>query len=307
MEKDTRSSIHFMQQTQLFDLENKIIAALTDSRSESWFPHLTFDLMQNGLQKLYDEMEFTEADYGTTRVILKDVNAERVFEGAIFTRNDLGEIKNETFVEILPAGISNQYKESGVNFYSREELGINTEITDCLRDAFEIIRHVPSLFSTVRHLVKSIHLIKPEDNEYDVSFSEPHIPFSIFVSVPQKNNPINNLRVAEAIVHEAMHLQLTLIEDIIQLIINSNLKFYSPWKSEYRTAGGVLHALYVFRVLYSFWDEVIKHDFLILLENNYLNNRRNLIIEQILEIEHFSESKVLTHLGEDFVAKMLFY
>lgn len=303
MEKDIRSFIHFMQQTVPFDLKDRITAALTDSRSELWLPHLTYDLMQNGLQKLYDETEIAEADYGTAAVILKDANAQRLIEGAIFTRNDLGEIKNETFIEMLPANIIEEYKESGVNFYTREELRINNEITNCLRDAFEIIRHVPSLFSTVRHLVKSIHLIKPEDNEYDVSFSEPHIPFSVFVSIPQRNDSITVLRVTEAITHEAMHLQLTFIEKIVPLVIESGNFYFSPWKSEFRNIVGILHALYVFRVIYNFNGQLAR-----CLSSEkckwYLTERQNLISQEVTKVNKMDLFPDLTQIGKAFVSRL---
>lgn len=303
MEKDTLSFIHSMQQIVPFDLRDRIIAALTDSESELWFPHLTYDLMQNGLQKLYEETEITESDYGTARVILKDSNAERDFEGSIFTRNDLGEIKNETFVEMLPANIIEVYKESGVDFYTREELRINSKITDCLRDAFEIIRHVPSLFSTVRYLVKSIHLIKPEDDEYDVSFSEPHIPFSIFVSIPQRNDSINVLRVAEAITHESMHLQLTFIEKIVPLGMESGNLYFSPWKSEFRNVVGILHALYVFRVIYDF-NKKSANCLHSKKYKSYLSKRQNLISQEIAKVNEIDLFPDLTELGKAFVNRL---
>jgi HEXXH motif-containing protein len=291
-----------MQQTMPFDLENRIITALTDSESELWFPHLTYDLMRVGLQRIYDKTNITEEEYATVRVIQKDADAKRVFEGSVFTRIDQGEIKNETFVEMLPASIKEQYKDSGVDFYTREELRINNEIKDCLRHAFEIIRCISSLFSSVRYLVKSIHLIKPEDDEYDISFSEPYIPFTIFVSVPQKNNLINALRVAEAIIHEAMHLQLTLIEDIIPLVISSSEKVYSPWKSEYRTLGGIIHALYVFRNIDLFFEALARClPNSIKSEEKYISSRRTTIHFEIEQIQSLNNHISLTYIGKQFV------
>jgi HEXXH motif-containing protein len=287
------------------DLKERIIIALTDHDSELWFPHLTHDLMQTGLQKLYEESGLTEENYGTARVILKDADAQRVFERSVFTRASLGEIRNETFVEMLPANIIEQYKESGVDFYTREELRINTEIMDCLRDAFEIIRYLSSLFSSVRYLVKSIHLIKPEDDEYDVSFSEPHIPFSIFVSIPKKNTSINALRVAEAIVHEAMHLQLTLIESITILVVSGSQVVYSPWKNDYRTPQGVIHALYVFRVIIYYFKEIIENDSLVLETREYVKERSEEISSQINEIHNFQSCPNLTYLGQVFTKKLM--
>lgn len=270
-----------------------------------WFPHLTYDLVQSGLQKLYNETEITEAKYGTARVMLKDANAAQLIEEVIFTRNDFEETKNETIVERLPATIIQLYKESGVDFYTKKELSSNTEITDCLRQSFQTIRYIPSLFTTVHYLVKSIHLIEPENNEYDVSFSEPHVPFSIFVSVPRKNGVINTLRVAEAIVHEAMHLQLTLIETIIPLVTTYEKKFYSPWKTEYRSVSGVLHALFVFKVLQAFFLKLLNFYLFSPEPKNYLYERLSLIARQIDQIKEFANCSALTSQGKILAQRCL--
>lgn len=300
-----------MPETVPINLEGRITDALTNSRSELWFPHLTDDLTRIGWQRLYEKTGITQSNYGTGRVILKDADASRNIAYTLMIPNQKGEIKDEISVEILPVDIAKQYEEFGVNFYAAEKFFeknlINNEVLDCIKDAFNTIRQVPSLFTTILNLVKSIHLIKPESDEYDVSFSEPHIPFSIFVSVPQKNTPINTLRVVEAIVHEAMHLQLTLIESISQLVISSPEKFYSPWRAENRTADGVLHALYVFQVLRSFYLKLLNCHLLSTKERHFLNERRILIANQISDIEDFVNCASLTSFGKSLTHRLFTY
>jgi HEXXH motif-containing protein len=58
------------------------------------------------------------------------------------------------------------------------------------------------------------------------------------------------LRLAESIIHEAMHLQLTFIESHVRLIKSTGATAYSPWKRSGRPAGGLLHGLYVFAVIH---------------------------------------------------------
>ncbi len=111
-EKDIRLFIHSMPHTLPSDLKERIIIALTDHDSELWFPHLTYDLMQTGLQKLYEETGITQENYGTARVILKDADAERVFERSVFTVDCLEDIKNKSFIEMLPASFIEEYKKS---------------------------------------------------------------------------------------------------------------------------------------------------------------------------------------------------
>lgn len=305
MANATRSFIHFMQPAVPINFKERVTHALTKPASELWFPELTYDLMRSGVNKLYKEIGITEAEYGTARVIYKNPDVQRFRQGAIYTFNERGEIRNESFVEMLPSEIAAEYKKQNVTFYDDIELLLNNEIGQCLRDAFEIIRYVPTLFTSVRQLVKSIHLIKPEDDDNDVSFSEPHIPFSIFVSVPQKNNSINALRVSEAIIHEAMHLQLTLIENIVPLIVAGEELVYSPWKDEYRTPQGVLHAVYVFKVLQLFLVKIAHVKKIVPAVKNHADKRINLITQQLVEVKRFEDSISLTDTATYFT-KLLF-
>jgi HEXXH motif-containing protein len=154
-------------------------------------------------------------------------------------------------------------------------------------------------------LVKSIHLINADD-DYDVSFSEPDIPFTIFISVPHFRGTISVLRITEALVHEAMHLQLTLVERIVDLIKPSASRYFSPWRGEYRSAQGVLHALYVFRVIDRLFEELSVHCFSSCPEGlNHMHYRRCEVSEQIQDVKTFSDCRDLTELGANFVKQLL--
>ncbi len=298
-----------MPQTSLIDLNYKITAALTADDFCLWFPQLTSDLARAEWQNLNAKNGIREENYGTARVILNDSSIPRNIAHTLLLGNQAKEVKNIISVELLPISIADQYKNTGVVFYNLEELlssdDIHNEILDCLTDAINIIRQVPSLFTTVVHLVKSIHLIKPESDDYDISFSEPSIPFSIFVSAIRREDEINALRIAEAIIHEAMHLQLTLIEKVTPLVFNTGNNYYSPWRTEHRTAGGVLHALYVFRVIEIFFRELLERNFVCLQSANYLTKRRWEINIQINKIQSFSDCRELTQLGKIFVQNLI--
>jgi HEXXH motif-containing protein len=69
------------------------------------------------------------------------------------------------------------------------------------------------------------------------------------VSVPDTDEAYAVPRLAESIIHEAMHLQLTLIESIVPLINSTTQTAFSPWKQSERPVQGLLHALYVFAVI----------------------------------------------------------
>lgn len=297
-----------MRQPVSLNLEEKVAAALTDPESELWFPHLTYDLAQMGWRKLKDDIGLDRLNYSTARVFTKNPNVIPEITSHILFRDSEDSVRDLVLIEELPEAIARYYKNTGVVFYEPEEIypveSVNSEIINCLCAAFDVIKQAPALWRTVVDLIRVIQIIKPESDDYDVSFSVPHIPFSIFVSVPQTNNPINSLRVAEALVHEAMHLQLTLIENIIPLVSGNDKKFYSPWKEEFRNSQGVLHAIYVFRVIEQFFAE-LPEQYLGMPEIGLHVTARKLEIHpQIDSVKKFAEQGDLTSIGKTFARNL---
>jgi HEXXH motif-containing protein len=233
------------------DLAERIKASLRNPNGEVWFPELTTDLAARAWDSLHRDIGLTTDSYGTERVLSRSSSAPREFITSLKTCPSACETAPTIGIEALTPESAIKYQEQGATFYTRDEI-LHTTILSCLEDALAIINQVPSLMRTVAALVRSLHVIKPEDADYDVSFSEPHVPFSIFVSVPEKRIANDALRIAEAIVHEAMHLQLTLIEDVSPLVNSSDGRYYSPWRGEDRNAGSIVHASYVFHVIQRF-------------------------------------------------------
>ena len=164
--------------------------------------------------------------------------------------------RREIMIEFLSEEWIGKYQDIGLTFYTPDEL-IRSTILECLEDAVDVLAQVPTLQKTVATLVRTCHILKPEDDAYDVSHSDPLVPFSVCVSVPRKRRLADSLRVAESLVHEAMHLQLTLIERLEPLVRASSQTYFSPWKDTHRSPQGILHALYVFRVLDSFFERLL--------------------------------------------------
>ncbi len=127
--------------------------------------------------------------------------------------------------------------------------GASQEALELIQASTDLIANVGGLCEAIGTVVKSIHLLVAE-REHDISYSSPAIPFSIFVSVPRADERNAVVRLAEAIIHEAMHLQLTLIEAVFPLISGRATTTFSPWKLEDRPIRGVLHGLYVFGVIF---------------------------------------------------------
>jgi HEXXH motif-containing protein len=71
--------------------------------------------------------------------------------------------------------------------------------------------------------------------------------------VPGRRSEVSALRATENVVHEAMHLQLTVFEQARPLIADKTMQMASPWREEPRHLRGVLHGLYVFRCISAFF------------------------------------------------------
>ncbi len=151
---------------------------------------------------------------------------------------------------MLPADIARQFVGNDVQFLEAHKV-VGT-VAAQLEEALNLLNLVPTVWPTVCMLVRSLHIIDPGGDETDVSFSDPTVPFSVFVSVPRVWSEEAALRVAEAILHEAMHLHLTLVDRVIPLVVPQQLMYYSPWRDEERDSEGMLQALYVFGVIRSF-------------------------------------------------------
>ena len=199
-------------------------------------------------------------------------------------------------IEFLTGDCIGQYQQLGLAFYTPNELA-NSTILECLHDAIDVLAQVPTLQKTVATLVRACHILKPEDDDYDVGHSDPNIPFSVFVSVPQKRGSTDALRVAESLVHEAMHLQLTLIERLQPLVLTSDQTYFSPWKGTLRSPRGILHGLYVFRVLDQFFERLLTLPGWSLINIGHMQRRRCEIAQQIRDVKTFQDCPVLTELG----------
>ena len=276
------------------DLAERIKTSLSHPSGDPWYPELTMDLAATAWDALQRDIGLTPDNYGTERVLSHNLSAPRKVVASLSTSSlaDTATI----WLEALTQKWILHYRRKGVNFHSRTEI-LNTSILPCTKDALAIINQIPSLMETVSALVRCLHLIKPQYIEYDISFSEPHIPLSIFVSVPERRTTNDALRVAEAIVHEAMHLQLSLIEHVSCLVDSTNTRYFSPWRTEYRDAGGILHGLYVFYVIHSFLGRFASIGAYPMNWLQHIRRRQREIGTQINQVRAFQDCSDLTAIG----------
>ncbi len=285
------------------DLLQNIRAVLKNRSTPLWFPDLAAPLTARRWRTLYQQTAIIKNDYGTSRVRAGNAGAPRHIVDRLSVSPRGEDTASVILIETLPENDLRKYQEMGLTFYSRAELTTSTTF-GCLQDAIRILAQVPTLQKTVGSLVRVCHILKPEDDDYDVSHSDPYVPFSIFVSVPQKRKANCELRIAESIVHEAMHLQLTLLEQVLPLICPSDEAYFSPWKGEFRSPQGILHALYVFRVIDQFLEQLLTLSIWPSESIDYMRNRRIKIEQQIRGIEAFVGCPTLTTAGICFVRRL---
>lgn len=269
------------------ELKTLILQYLSDADSLPWFPGLGQRLAKEKWISLEKQTGLNKDNY-STEACLKSKKIADLFPLA-------HALQNQIPVFPVPLELALRDKKNNISSYSLDELQ-SLPVLECIDDAFEWFKIENSIIDTIIALVRNIHLLKLEDNEYDVSYSLPNIPFSIFVSIPSKRLIDDSLRIAEAILHETMHLQLTLIEEIIPLVKKSSHKYFSPWKNEYRNPGGIIHAIYVFRTIREFYKKILMTD-IHQSHLKFLIRRKEEIESQLISLSNFGMSDALTKQG----------
>jgi hypothetical protein len=286
------------------ELAARVRETLRDTSAPLWIPELTLEFVDTAWRKLGRDLGITRASYGTTRVLCQDPGEERRVPASLDVSSLDRAGHTSISVEVLPEAVALRCAGRGVRFFATEEV-LKPCVAGCVMEALGILGSVPTLLPTVCALVRALHLIDPADDEVDVSFSDPTLPFSAFISVPGPGAVARVLRVAEALLHEAMHLQLTLVETVVPLITPSELEYFSPWRNEYRTAQGVLHALYVFQVIDAFLSATRFEGSEFVQSEVHARKRRATIAQQVQASHKFRECRDLTPDGVAFVARLL--
>ncbi len=265
-----------------------------------WEGEVTEALVQNKWLELRNQGLKNQYEYSTTRFV-------NDFSVPLETKVQITEGNHDKaiFLETISLdSFQNFYEEHGLVPLSNLEI----ETTDALRKiqcAMGFIDLVSPAHFSIINLVRAIQVLKQESEEFDLSYSHPHIPFTIFVSVCKDDSAISNLRVAESILHEAMHLKLTLIEEVVPLtFVDSEILFYSPWRDQQRPVKGVIHGLFVFKAIEEFYITLLKNPMLFE-SKEYLSERVTQIQNEIKLIEGFEASPGLTVAGANLVISLL--
>ncbi len=288
------------------NIHNSIFSTIENPNSSVWFPTLTKQLVSNGWKTVYQKYRIQENNY-STETMLHGRISDSITATACLSPTTQNSTKPLQSISIypIPEEIVAMYSYSGAKPYLFEMLQ-NSTVLQCLQESLDILAAIPTVYETVSNLVTCLHIFQPEDDDFDISYSLPNIPFSIFVSVPSKRMKNDVLRVAEAILHEAMHLQLTLIEQCVPMIIETDESYFSPWKNEQRHPRGVLHAIYVFCVIKQFFELLIKQD-ISTSSIQFLNERCDVISNQLTEINDFRNCLYFTDAGKALIDRFFRY
>ena len=206
-------------------------------------------------------------------------------------------------VEVLPEEVADVWRTRELQFATDSEIA-GMGFLAVLTKSLDLIRLAAPLLGTVAGICRSLHVLLAPDRDFDVSFSDPCLPFSVFVSCPPVGDRDRAERLAENLVHEALHLQLSLVETVEPLVIDlpEEEPVFSPWKGEGRTVRGLLHAVYVFGNLRCFWKCIAAR---VSGSSSFASRRIETIEYEMAQALHLAESRSLTPAGRKLAASFL--
>ena len=266
-----------------------------------WFDNLAPLLAQKRWSRFEAECGIDKSNYATARVLEGSPAVECNVIG--YLQGPIADTQQPIMVECLRSNLTQRYREMGLEFYSADEI-VGLNLLHMLDRAIKIIAGVQGAAIAVSAVLSAVHILKSKSPDYDVSYSEPALPFSIFVGIDPRVPFNRDLRLAESILHECMHLQLTLIEESISLIAFNNEHHLSPWRQTLRPTYGVLHALYVFRVIQDFFGAALSGLNLSDNERRHIRHRLREIDSEVEQMGNLSASQDLTCAGRALVARL---
>ena len=278
---------------------SQVRAAIQSRNEPLWFPSLAQPLAAYAWNSLERATGLTFESYSTTRLVHGNPTLKRHTVARCRPASERDNAKSIP-VEVISADVVGYITDSEVQLMSVSSLRSKTHRID---EALSILDEVATIWPTVSRLVRALHVIDPGDDSIDVSFSDPYVPFTIFVSIPSSESEGGPLRLAEAILHEAMHLHLTLMARVVPLVIREGKRYYSPWRGEERDVEGMLQAIYVFGVIRSFFATVLSKQsggF-----ECYARARKRQIGLQMEEARLFADCGELTSAGRALVTRLL--
>ena len=278
--------------------------ALLRTENSAWEPSLARMLTESQWGVLQQDKGIKRQHYSTLRAVSSGTSSGRVTVGTLaLPKSSRCAPWHNLSIEWLPTRQLSDLFGCPYPCYSRTDPALPLAL-QTVAESFAILDRISGATDAIKHFVRSLHVLKPPDNDTDISFSDPEAPFSAFVSVPITVTVDASWRVAESILHEFMHLQLTAIEHIVPLLTNSNGALYSPWRREMRPVSGVLHGAYAFFGVNDFVLQALRFADSTRIRS-YLLTRHRTLREQFAEIQSLGDSDSLTPIGSAFARHMI--
>jgi HEXXH motif-containing protein len=276
-------------------LRDRVLSCLSRT-SERWHDGLAVELAADRWADL-KRIGFNSSNYGTARILRSDPSAPR--EGfAVMTAGMDRPVPLERFETTMLARYGSLGLREPKSFDARH---FESEFAEALG----LIDSAPGASAAVRELVWSVTPIEVDGPEFDTSYSDPDVPFSIFIGAHRPADRVPAIRLAEGILHEAMHLQLSLMEDEVPLITGHSDRRRSPWQGRQRPTQGLLHGLYVFRVVQDWLLAVVAAGAVEGAEREYVGLRLKQINADCAKLVGIDESVDLTSNGRLFAEALL--
>ena len=264
-----------------------------------WASDLVRELAADGWARLASQ-GISPAGYGTRRALEGSPKADRWSIASAPTLVP-GARLEPTLIETFGSRLPERYREIGLT-----EAPVDAaRIGHALEDAFRHLRLVPEAASVVSTLVSSIHIAAVDGPDYDMSYSDPDVPFSVFISIHPAAVANDGIRLAEGLLHEAMHLQLSLAERVVPLVSGEDEQMRSPWQGRPRPAQGLLHGLHVFRGIQAFFDAALTTGLLCTADRTHASGRVAAIEDEIATLTGLEENADLTVAGRRHAAALL--
>lgn len=140
-----------------------------------------------------------------------------------------------------------------------EESDIKLKFLPLFKESIQLIKEWNiDLYNEISSISPEIQFIRDLEAHPDkiVSFSDNSVPGALYVSILQNNNFVSPFDLADSIIHEHRHQKLYLLQNKVTLIESDFPLIDSPWRDDKRPPSGLMHALFVFTKLLSYWKYI---------------------------------------------------
>lgn len=169
-------------------------------------------------------------------------------------------------------------------------------------------------FKSIARIDKSLHddilsimefyvpLVDPTECT-STSFTFNHFPHITFLS-----DSFSIATILENVIHEYHHNKLNLTMKFHNFLSDKGGRYFSPWRNDVRPLNGLVHGIYVFTQIYSFYVKALdaEGDLITSEQKSFIKFRMSLIYHELclafFQIE--SDDSELTDLGREFIDEL---